>query len=210
METKHESALTSANALSRGTKYRDMHGPYENFGVFNGQFEQGPSGQSENDPPEGWEWTALDAGGVFLRSTGGYAGNWCGRGGNPGAARGGALIAQKFIPVSETHMYAYQVVAQQTGNGTIHIGLDCYNAAKGLLGTTYMVAAFIPGAAWTVYGYIVAPAPRHALTANTRYVRVRLDLQMDAARAGAYVYVDDVKLQQVQYWMWEIAPQEDH
>jgi hypothetical protein len=194
------------NALNRGSGYDLTHGPGENFGVHNGQFDQGPSGQSELEQPEGWTWEVLGAGATLERVTGGWAGNWCMKGGNPGNAQGGYLRSQKFMPVSESYVYCLQVAAYQTGNATARFGVSCYSAAKAMLTAVYTSAAFIPAAGWTLYtGFFGASGV--AFTATTRYVRVRLNLQMNAALTGAYVYVDDVKLHQVDPWLWALIPQ---
>ena len=193
-----------------GTAYSLMHGPYENFGVFNGQFEQGPSEQDESEPPEGWLYTPISAGGTFLRTTGGYAGNWCARGGRPGVGAGVDLFSQKYMPVAEAYVYAYQVAACHTNNGTLRPGLVCYNAAKAVLGNVWMAAAFIPatvyGVGWTLYSYFCGGVGV-AFSAGTRYVRLYLRLQVNAALNAAYTYVDDVKFQQVQPWLWALIPE---
>lgn len=191
-----------------GTQYAFMHGPFENFGVFNGQFEQGPSGAAETDPPEGWLYTPIGAGGTFLRTTGGYAGNWCARGGQAAAGVGVNLFSQKYLPVAEPYVYAFQMAAGQTANGTIRPGLLCYDANKALIGPVFMAAAFIPASiypAWTLYNYFCGGRGA-AFAAGTRYIRVLIRLQLNAALANAYTYVDDVKLQQVQPWLWAQIP----
>jgi hypothetical protein len=200
---KRNSEIGVYGGYNPGTQYALMHGPYENFGVFNGQFDQGPSGQSELEPPEGWVFESAAAGATIQRVTGGYAGNWCMKGGNPGTNQGGYLRSQKFLPVSTAYRYCLQVAAYQTGNGTLRVGVSCYTAAKAVLTAVYTAAAFIPAAGWTLYTGFFGGAGT-AFTANTRYVRVRLNLQMNAALLGAYVYVDDCKFQQVPTWAWAL------
>lgn len=209
MPGKRNSDQVLYGGSNPGTQYAYMHGPHENFGVFNGQFEQGPSGADESDPPEGWSYIPIDAGGTFLRTTGGYAGKWCACGGQAGKGRGVDLVAQKFIPVSTAYVYYYQLAACHTNNGMIRPGLLCYDAAKAPLVTLYPVAAFVPASVyttWTLYYYIVG-ASGTPLTANTKYVRPILRLQTNAELTAAYVYVDDVKFQQVQKWLWGSLPQ---
>ena len=198
------SVLTQGNAINRGSGYDLMHGSYENFGIFNGAFEQGPSGQVESAAPEGWGYTVIGAGGTFLRTTGGYAGNWCAMGGQVGMGAGVDLVAQKYMPVSELYIYYYQFAACETNSGTVRAGLYCYDAAKGALASVWGAAAFIPAStypAWTLYYYYAAPGAM-ALTATTRYVRPIIRLQVNAALTDAWTYVDDVKFQQVPRWAW--------
>jgi len=209
MPSRSNRDLALYGGLNPGTQYCFEHGSGEHWGVHNGQFEVGPSGQDESDPPEGWQYTAISAGGTFLRTTGGYAGNWCARGGRAGVGDGVSLFSQKYMPVSTAYNYYYQVAACQTNNGVLRVGVICYSAAKASLGIVWQAAAFIPATAyptWTLYNYVFGPAGT-ALAANTRYVRLYLCLQANAALAGAYTYVDDVKFQQIPAWLWGMLPQ---
>jgi len=193
----------------QGNGFRYFHGPLENFGVFNGQIEQGPPGQDEAEAPEGWVLSDPWAeGGTFLRMAGGYAGNWCVRGCNAGAGRGVRLVSSKYIPVAQSAYdnYYIQGAFYQTNNGQAYLGVECYSAAKAILGTASPLGLFVPGAAWVKYWGILGPVGT-AFWANTRYVRVRVELQNDVAINNGCVWGDDFKFQQIQSWAYQFFQQ---
>jgi len=204
MPINNNSDLGVLNGYNQGTQYSKMHGPSENFGIFNGQFEQGPIGQDENEPPEGWIFlVGVDSGAQIFRATGGYAGNWCVCGGNSQATvRGSTLEAQKYLPVSTAENYYAQLAAHSDagGLGRLTWRLRCYDANKAELASVTLHNA-APAAGWTLYWYLVGSMGT-ALTAGTYYVRVAIDLQSDATKSNAWVWVDDVKFQQTQHWLW--------
>jgi len=193
----------------QGNGYKCMHGSFENWGVFNGQIELGSPVQSEAEAPEGWTLSDPWAeGGTFLRTTGGYAGDWCVRGCNAGVGRGVRLVSVKYMPVAQSAYdnYYIQGAFYQTNNGRAYLGVECYNAAKAFLGVASPLGSFVPGAAWVKYWGILGPAGT-AFWANTRYVRVRVELQNNVAINNGCVWGDDFKLQQIQSWAYQYLPQ---
>ena len=121
--------------------YEHYHEPLGDFGVYNGQFEQGLAGRYVNDLTQGVEGWELDpdTGGTVDRVNGGLAGNWRIRGGRAGTGSGGDLYSWKYFPVDEDRDY-YISAAFITNNAlaTVSLGVACYTAAK----------VFIADAAW--------------------------------------------------------------
>lgn len=180
--------------------YEHYHEPLGDFGVFNGQFEQGLAGRYANDETqgvEGWFLQPVGAGAVVDRVNGGLAGNWRIRGGNAGTALGGAIESWKYFPVDEDRDY-YISAAFITDNAaaTVYLGCDCFNAAKGNLGQAYVVNNFASGTSWRRFQRNIGPNGDVAWPAGTRYARIRVFLQGNAAIA-AFAYVDDVQFGQL-------------
>jgi hypothetical protein len=129
--------------------------------------------------------------------SGGLAGNWRIRGGNAGTALGGALNSWKYFPIDEDRDY-YISAAFITDNAaaTVYLGCDCFNAAKGGLGQAYVVNNVASGTSWIRYQRNIGPNGDVAWPAGTRYARLRVFLQGNAAIA-AFAYVDDVQFGQL-------------
>ena len=202
MVTRLNSPLGVLGGYNPGTRYAQMHGPYTNWGLFNGNFDQGPSGEDETEPPEGWFTTLQDAGfSEMKRVVGGLTGNWCMRGGSTTAGkRGGELISQKYIPVDlNTDYILAAAFSKSIANVTIDFGVICYDKDKTPIAPyAYILAGYVPVAtfgSWdAIAGYILGPSGV-AFKANTRYVRVFVRLQTNAALgANAYGYVDAIRL----------------
>lgn len=179
-----------------GNGYEYVHEPIGDFGVWNGQFEIGPVGPwalCEN-------WEAINVNFVVERVTGGFAGNWCIRGGGPGQNTGGDIISGKYIPVSVTRdYYIAAAMYSTTGAGQAFLGCRCYDAAKAYLGSVWPLNAAVIPAAWTMYQRIIGPTGDTAFSANTKYIRVVASLQTNAVPpAGEYVYIDDVQFRQIE------------
>ena len=180
--------------------YEHFHEPLGDFGVFNGQFEQGLAGRYANDLTqgvEGWELGPA-AGGTVDRVTGGLAGNWRLRGGQAGTGGGGSAIGWKYIPVDEDRDYYISAafIASHVA-ATVFLQLRCYTAAKAFIADANVVNNVAPGTSWVRYQRNVGPNGDVAFPANTRYVRVRVFLQFNAALTNQWAYVDDVQFGQL-------------
>lgn len=180
-----------------GNGFRSWHEPIGDFGVWNGQFETGPGSGSPDGWPEGWELYPDNATSSITRVAGGWAGNWCMKGGNTNPDNGGFIRNLRYIPVSESRgYYLAGAFRADTAAETVSLGVECYSAAKVLLGTVWALAAYAPGVAWVERQLRVGPNGDVALLANTRYVRVVVYLQNNKAIAG-YAYCDDIQFQQM-------------
>ena len=180
--------------------YEHYHEPLGDFGVFNGQFEQGLAGRYANDLAqgvEGWELTP-SAGGTVDRVTGGLAGNWRIRGGQAGTGQGGSAITWKYIPVDEDRDYYISAAfIANDAAATVFLQVFCYTAAKAFIGAANAVNGATPGTSWVRYQRNIGPNGDVAWPANTRYARVRVFLQFNGSLTGAFAYVDDVQFQQL-------------
>ncbi len=180
--------------------FEHYHEPLGDFGVYNGQFEQGLAGRYANDLTQGVEGWTLDpaAGGTVDRVTGGLAGNWRLRGGQVGTGGGGSAIGWKYIPVDEDRDYYISAafIASHVA-ATVFLQLRCYTAAKAFIADANAVNNVAPGTSWVRYQRNVGPNGDAAFPANTRYVRVRVFLQFNGALTGAFAYVDDVQFGQL-------------
>lgn len=180
-----------------GNGYRSWHEPFGDMGVWNGQFETGPGSGSPDGWPEGWELILNNATSSITRVTGGWAGNWCMKGGNTGQDDGGYIRNLRYFPVDvDRNYYLAGAFKADTAAETISFGVECYSSAKALLGTVWALAAYAPGVNWAERQFRVGPAGDVALSANTRYVRVIVYLQSNKALAG-YAYCDDIQFQQM-------------
>ncbi len=180
--------------------YEHYHEPLGDFGVYNGQFEQGLAGRYANDSKQGVEgWELLpnpDA--TIDRVAGGLAGNWRLRGGKAGTGQGGSALGWKYIPVDEDRDYYISAAFITTDvAAAVYLQLNCYTAAKVFIGRASPVNNVAPGTSWVRYQRNVGPHGDDAFPANTRYVRVRVLLQANAALTGQYAYVDDVQFGQL-------------
>lgn len=180
--------------------YEHYHEPLGDFGVYNGQFEQGLAGRYVNDLSqgvEGWELRP-EGGGTVDRVNGGLAGNWRLRGGQAGTGRGGAATAWKYIPVDEDRDYYISAAFMATDvAATVFLQLNCYTAARAFIARAQVVNSVTPGTSWVRYQRNVGPNGDAPWPANTRYCRVRVFLQNNAALANAWAYVDDVQFGQL-------------
>lgn len=180
-----------------GNGYRSWHEPFGDIGVWNGQFETGPGSGSPDGWPEGWELILNNATSSITRVTGGWAGNWCMKGGNTDQNDGGYIRNLRYFPVDvDRNYYLAGAFKADTAAETVSLGVECYSAAKALLGTVWALAAYAPGVNWVIRQLRVGPAGDVALSANTRYVRVIVYLQSNKALAG-YAYCDDIQFQQM-------------
>lgn len=180
--------------------YEHYHEPLGDFGVYNGQFEQGLAGRYANDLAQGVEgWTLLPfAGGTIDRVNGGLAGNWRLRGGQAGTGQGGTAISWKYIPVDEDRdYYASAAFIANDAAATVFLQAFCYTAAKVFIAAANIVNSVAPGTSWVRYQRNIGPNGDVAWPANTRYVRIRVVLQFNGALTGAFAYVDDVQFQQL-------------
>ena len=168
--------------------YEHYPEPLGDFGVYNGQFEQGPDGRYPG--AEGWNLLP-DPGGTVDRVASGLAGNYRIRGGRAGMGTGGDIENWKYLAVDQTKDYMLSASFIGTVNARVRMGLHCYSAAKALLGSIFPLANTIPGVAWVRYERVVGPGGT-AFINLTRYVRIVIELQNDAALTAEYAYVDDV------------------
>ncbi len=180
--------------------YEHYHEPLGDFGVYNGQFERGLAGRYANDLAqgvEGWKLTG-EGGGSVDRVTGGLAGNWRLRGGQVGTGRGGSAIGWKYIPVDEDRDYYISAAFMATDvAATVFLQANCYTAAKVLITQAIPVNGATPGASWRRFQRNIGPNGDVAWPANTRYCRVRVFLQNNAALTNVFAYVDDVQFGQL-------------
>jgi len=184
--------------LLRG-KYPGWSEPLGDFGIYNGQFEQGDPNDATNI--EGW-MVFLDAtygAGVFIRrQASGIAGKWCVLGGNTGTNYGSVLDSHHLIPVYNDRDYYVSVAAKgKTAASTFYVQILCYDAAKAYLGGNSPVSNVAPGAAWKRYERRIGPNGDVAFLAGTRYCRIRILLQWNNALTNDWVAVDDVQFQQM-------------
>ncbi|KKN61566.1 hypothetical protein LCGC14_0520190 [marine sediment metagenome] len=180
--------------------YEHYHEPLGDFGIFNGQLEQGLAGRYANDLAQGIEGWTLEpfAGGTIDRVTGGLAGNWRLRGGQAGMGQGGLAISWKYIPVDEDRdYYASAAFIANDAAATVFLQAFCYTAAKVFIAAANIVNNATPGTSWVRYQRNIGPNGDVAWPANTRYVRIRVVLQFNGALTGAFAYVDDVQFQQL-------------
>lgn len=171
------------------------------FGVYNGQFELGDPYDADNpDPyyPDGWEGRHEHANSTLVRDTGGLAGSYCMKGGNPGAQNGATLWTHRYFPVDEDRDYYVSAAFKAaTANNRVSLRLACYNANKTYLGTVSPISVR-PGVAWVRYQRRVGPNGDVGWwgAGGTRYARVVIYLNDDATYAGN-CWVDDVQFQQM-------------
>ncbi len=180
--------------------YEHYHEPLGDFGVYNGQFEQGLAGRYANDLTqgvEGWSLT-LFTGGTIDRVAGGLAGNWRLRGGQAGTGRGGGATSWKYIPVDEDRdYYASAAFIANDAAATVFLQAFCYTAAKVFIAAANIVNNATPGTSWVRYQRNIGPNGDVAFPANTRYVRIGVALQYNVGLTGAFAYADDVQFQQL-------------
>ncbi len=180
--------------------YEHYHEPLGDFGVYNGQFEQGLAGRYANDLTmgvEGWELIPA-AGGTVDRVNGGLAGNWRMRGGQVGTGQGGDIIGWKYIPVDEDRDYYISAAfIASVGTALVRLGAICYNAAKASLGFVSAVPGVAPGTSWVRYQRNIGPNGDAAWPAGTRYCRIRIFLQELGSLTNEWAYVDDVQFGQL-------------
>ena len=180
--------------------YEHYHEPLGDFGIYNGQFEQGLAGRYVNDANMGVEgWTlATFTDGTMVRVNGGLAGNWRLRGGQAGTGRGGNAIVWKYIPVDEDRdYYASAAFIANDPAATVFLQAFCYTAAKAFIAAVPIVDGATPGVSWVRYQRDIGPNGDVAWPANTRYARIRISLQDNRNLTGAFAYVDDVQFQQL-------------
>ena len=168
--------------------YEHYHEPLGDFGVYNGQFEQGPDGRYPG--AEGWNLLP-DPSGTVDRVASGLAGNYRIRGGRAGLGTGGDIESWKYLPVDEDYDYSLSASFIGTVNARVRMGLHCYDATKALVGTIFPLGNTVPGVVWVRYEFNVGPGGT-AFVANTRYIRIVIELQNDGAQTGEFAYVDDV------------------
>ncbi len=200
MAIQEHNAERDALQIPDRQAYEHYHEPLGDFGVYNGQFEQGLAGRYANDLTQGVEGWTLDpaAGGTVDRVTGGLAGNWRIRGGRVGMGRGGPLVSWKYFPVDEERDYYISAAFIATDvAATVFLQMDCFTAAKALIGTVSAVNNAAPGTSWIRYQRNIGPNGDVAWLANTRYARVRIFLQFNAALTNVFAYVDDVQFGQL-------------
>lgn len=184
--------LLSSDFYRHGCQYIPL--PLGNIGIWNGEFELGPGDGSPPGWPTGWELYTY-AGGTVDRQTGAgaYTGNYYMRGGQAGVGAGGYVISLRYIPVHTAEDYDLGASFRgQTVNSQISLGCACYDLNKAFLANVWTVVLALPGVAWVHYQTILGPAGV-AFPANTRYVRVRCELQQNVALAADWAYLDHVE-----------------
>ena len=180
-----------------GGTYKHYNEPVGDFGVWNGQFETGPGTSAE-----GWEFYP-EAGATVQRqrTVGGCAGGWCAEGGQAGVGRGGTLLGLRYFCVDEYKDY-YLAASFLADNAaaTIYLGMRCYNSNKVLLGDVWGLSAIAPGTqAFVTRRLNIGPNGDETWwgAGGTRYARVLIRLQWNAALGNAHAYVDDVQFGQL-------------
>jgi hypothetical protein len=178
--------------------YAAWHGNIEEFGLWNGNFEIGPGSRSPDGWPEGWELYPDNATSTIARVTGGLCGAYRMKGGNTNQAVGGYIRSLRYLPVDENRDYYISgAFIADTAAETVSLGVECYNAAKASLGTRWVLAAYAPGAAtWQRRQHRIGPAGDAQFFAGTRYARVIVYLQGNAALAG-YAYCDNIQFREM-------------
>jgi len=184
--------IQGADVISNG--YQFMHEPIGDYGIWNGQF------QLSGDPfPEGWELLTT---GTVARDTGGWAGNYCLKGGNAGMGTGGYAHTLRYFPVNDTERdyYISCVAKGSTANTLYNMGAICYDAAKAVTAIIWTLAApeTAPGVAWVRRQRKIGPNGDVAWPANTRYCRPIWGLQTDQALTGEYIWIDDCQFHQLE------------
>ena len=177
--------------------YKYMNEPVGDFGVWNGQFETGPGVLAE-----GWEFYP-EVGGVVQRqdTIGGSAGRWCCEGGAAGVGQGGTILGLRYFCIDEFKDY-YLAASFLADNAaaTVELGMRCYNSGKVLLGDVWGLSAFAPGTQqFDARRLNIGPNGDATWWAagGTRYARVLIRLQWNAALGNAHTYVDDVQFSQL-------------
>ena len=186
-------------ADTMGRRKSSIPRPIEGFGIWNGDFELGdPHDADSPNPyqPDGWAVTLL-AGGSIERVAGGVSGNYCMRGGQAGVGAGGQLVTNDYFPVDETREY-YISCAVWSSNvaATFSLGVRCYDAAKAYLGSVWPLNTVATPLAPVRRQMRIGPLGDVAWPATTRYCKVTVILQQNAALA-AWVYVDDIQFRQL-------------
>jgi hypothetical protein len=119
-------------------------------------------------------------------------------GGNTGTGRGGGLISLRYIPVDETRPYQLSLALRgATAASTVTVAFYAYNASKTLIGAPMLLSSVIPGVTWTRYELRGGAGTLVPFTAGTRYVRIIIALQYNAALTGDSAFVDDVQFGQM-------------
>ena len=177
--------------------------PIDTFGICNGQFELDDPNILEHPQlefPDGWvtyQHPSGDENSYARRVTGGMAGNYAFRGGNTGTAAGVYLLSLKYIPVDEDRDYYISWVHRgSVAAATLFVGVACYDAAKNYIGVAWGFGGNA-GVAWIRKQKRIGPNGNNPFTANTRYVKIFVYLQHNAALADAWVEIDDIQFQQM-------------
>ncbi len=169
--------------------YEHYHEPLGDFGVYNGQFEQGLAGRYANDLAQGVEGWQLfpDVGGTVDRVNGGLAGNWRLRGGNVGMGQGGSAEGWKYIPVDENHAlrpktpYAFNKTAAENMylfySDVYNIPCVCFRIAN-----PYGIRSQMKHSKYSIVNYFI----RMAMEDKT------ITIFGDGEQLRDYVYVEDL------------------
>lgn len=175
---------------------RWLREPVGDFGLWNGQFEQGHAGGMPEGWPEGWQ-IVEPANSIYEHTDADqFAGGYSMRSRNTGAGEGVTLRSLRYFPVSED--VDYQVSAAfKAANANCQCGLGAlhYDASKAYLGTT--IVTYTPGLTWVKRQARIGPNGDIAWTAGTRYARIRLALNTNTTYSTNWLYADDVQFQQL-------------
>lgn len=181
------------------TIYQVITEPLGGFGLWNGQFEQGPDGQFPGI--EGWEVTLDDGNSVVERyNTQQRAGLYCVCGYNTAAnATAGAITSVRYLPVNMQDHYLLSVsMLGSSATAQFDVSVECYTTAKVYISTVDALTAYAPGTSWVDRKVRFGPSGDAAFAANTVYVRVKISLQVNGATlANTASYVDNVWFQPV-------------
>ena len=168
--------------------------PLGGFGVWNGQFEQGPDGQY----PGMENWVAeVNAGCTIARSTAApFTGAHCVRATSGAGNAPGLLYTNRLYPVHDTALryYANCAARGSIAAATVRFQIWCYTAAKAYIALATMYAA-APGVNWVSIPGTIGAGGAVAFAANTRWVRV--GFRFDDTNAGRWIEVDNV-------WFWPV------
>lgn len=175
---------------------RWLREPIGDFGLWNGQFEQGHAGGMPEGWPEGWQ-IVEPANSIYEHTDADqFAGGYSMRSRNTGAGEGVTLRSLRYFPVSED--VDYQVSAAfKAANANCQCGLGAlhYDASKAYLGTT--IVTYTPGLTWVKRQARIGPNGDIAWTAGTRYARIRVSLNTNTTYSTNWLYADDVQFQQL-------------
>jgi len=168
----------------------ELEFPAEPFGICNGSFEMGPT--PNYSIAEGWIHSSFDASSISELTTDAYDGKYAAKSGQVGTGGGANWNTANYYPVHEDIDYELSAMVKSDNNGWVTVHVLNYDADKALIGSTSVYSA-VPGVNWMRVTHRVGPNGDIAWTAGTKFARIGLGLQTNAALTNAWGYADMVR-----------------